>query len=106
MRQVGPKTKSFFERLGKLFANRKIVDLDRAAAAVADEVQVVHVSRKMVTRRAVGDVTVSHHSELFEHVERAVDRRAIDHRVALVDAPVDVLGCDVAGRFLEDLENQ
>lgn len=101
MGKVGPKAKSLQEERGKPVGDAQVIDLERVAAAMTDEMEMMDVPRQVIAGGAVGDVTMAHHSQLFEDVERTMNGGTVDHRESLVDLLVNVLRSDVTGRSFE-----
>ena len=60
----------------------------------------------LVLRDAIVEVGVAHDTELFEHFERAVNRRDVDFRKHLDDLLIDLIGGDVAGHRSHRVEDE
>jgi hypothetical protein len=103
--EVGGEAKTAGERLAEGLGERGIVDVDPMAAAVADEVEVDFLASPEVASRTIGVVDVADDPELFEDLERSVDGGSVDHGQPGVNLPIDLLGRNLPGAHLDELQN-
>src|SRR6478752_2774478 len=61
---------------------RDIVDLEHGVAVLADEMMVGSIAHKLEEAHTAPKVRLRHHTNRDEQIERAINRREVDRRVA------------------------
>src|SRR5215469_13788496 len=75
--------------------DRRVLELDDLAAALADEVIVMALADGFVARLTLVEMALVQQLAFLEQAQRAVDRRVADVRVDLLDLGVKFFGADV-----------
>jgi len=104
--EVGGETVSRPEFRENWFGHAQVVDFEKLATNVAEEVKVVRIGSQVIAGGTAPVVAVADEPEPFEHFKGAIDRRSVDHRQLLVDPLKDIFRRDVSGTLFEESENQ
>ena len=94
MRDIGLESVGFTQIGGKRVSNSGGNGL-HAPAKVAHEVDVHVLVDRVIRRRSVTDVGMRDKPNIFQHLERAIDRREVDPAGGVLHLDEDLLGCAV-----------
>lgn len=82
-----------------------VIEFHDRAAVVANEVMVAVLFEDLVLANATAEVSLRDHAKITEKLERAVHRRAVDHRGSRPNPSEDFVGCEVLIPIFEYRKN-